>query len=142
VVGYIKRLRKAIGMNINYAYFGNTYASYVGARLCMRKDLGLNGNLYGGNLLSWIDEIAAIFARKETKEKYVVTYKFGEITFKHPIKEGDLVDFYCHTIERRTSSLKFNIYASIGNETVFTTEAIFVVVDENGNKKSVNWENK
>jgi len=112
---------------------------FVGSRICMRKDIGLNGNLFGGNLLSWIDEFAAIFARKETSEPYVVTYKFGEIIFTKPIKEGDLIDFYCQTIERRVSSINFCIYALIGQELVFSTTAIFVAVDKEGNKVSVNW---
>ena len=112
---------------------------FVGSRICMRKDVGLNGNLFGGNLLSWIDEFAAIFARKETSEQCVVTYKFGEIVFKKPVKEGDLIDFYCQVIERRTSSINFVIYAVIGQEYVFSTTAIFVAVDKEGNKVQVNW---
>lgn len=120
-------------------YDNDPNAVFVGSRICMRKDVGLNGNLFGGNLLSWMDEIAAIFARKETSEPYVVTYKFGEIIFKKPVKEGDLIDFYCHTIEKRISSIHFVIYAVIGQEPVFSTTAIFVAVDKEGNKVSVNW---
>jgi len=120
-------------------YDNDPNAVFVGSRICMRKDVGLNGNLFGGNLLSWMDEVAAIFARKETSEPYVVTYKFGEIIFTKPIKEGDLIDFYCQTIERRISSISFGIYALIGQELVFSTNAIFVAVDKEGNKVSVNW---
>ena len=82
------------------------------------------------------------FIEKGTSEPFVVTYKFGEIIFKKPVKEGDLVDFYCHSIEKRTSSIRFNIYAVIGQEEVFRTEAIFVAVDKDGNKVVVNWNKK
>ena len=125
-----------------YRYENDPNATFVGSRICFMKDLGLNGNLFGGNMLSWMDEFAAIFTRKETSEPFVVTYKFGEIIFKKPVKEGDLVDFYCHSIEKRTSSIRFNIYAVIGQEEVFRTEAIFVAVDKDGNKVVVNWDKK
>ena len=120
-------------------YNNDPYAVFVGSRICMRKDVGLNVNLFGGHMLSFMDEFAAIFARKETGEKYVVTYKFGEIVFKKPVKEGDLIDFYCHAIEKRNSSIHFRIHAVIGQEPVFSTTAIFVAVDKDGNKVEVNW---
>lgn len=118
----------------------STYATFVGSRICMQKDLGLNGNLFGGNMLAWADEMAAIFARKATGERYLVTFKFGEILFRYPVREGDLVDFYCHTRESRHSSISFDISAEIGDKMVFSTNCIFVAVDKDGNKKNIDWD--
>ena len=103
----------------------------------MLKDLGMNENLFGGNMLAWVDEISAIYAHKTTKEKKMVTLKFDELIFKKPVKLGDIVEFYCgnHTIGN--SSIKFDIEAKIEEEIVFRTSAVFVAVDENGNKKEI-----
>lgn len=110
----------------------------VSSKLCMLKDVGLNNNLFGGNLMSWIDETAAIFALKTTGEKRLVTLRFGEIFFKKPVKIGDIVDFYCFDVLIKNTSITFKIKANIDNELVFLTDCTFVAVDENGNKKTIN----
>jgi len=110
----------------------------IGSRICMQKDLGINGNLFGGNMLSWMDEFAAIFAREMTCEKFVVTLRFGEIIFKKPVKAGDLVKFYCKITKCGYTSITFDIKALV-DDIVFLTDATFVALDENGNTKIINW---
>jgi acyl-CoA hydrolase len=112
---------------------------HAGSRICMQKDLGINGNLFGGNFLSWMDEFAAIYARQQTNEKFVVTFKFGEIIFKHPVREGDLVDFFCRTTKIGHSSIAFDICAKVQDKTVFSTDCVFVAVDKDGQKVLVKW---
>ena len=112
---------------------------HAGSRLCMKKDLGLNGNLFGGNLLSWADEFAAIYAREVTGEKYIVTYRFGEILFKHPVREGDLVRFFCQIYRKGETSVSFNIRATVNDNIVFETECTFVACDNTGRKICINW---
>jgi acyl-CoA hydrolase len=36
----------------------------VTSKLCMAKDLGVNGNLFGGNMMCWIDIIREIQKRE------------------------------------------------------------------------------
>ena len=116
---------------------------YAGSRICMRKDIGLNGNLFGGNILSWADEFAAIFARKVTRQHFVVTLRFGEIVFKKPVNEGDLVDFYCRIEKKGHTSVTFSIKAILSEkylkDAIFTTDCTFVAVDENSRPLIIIW---
>jgi acyl-CoA thioesterase YciA len=109
----------------------------VTSKLCMIKDLGCNGNLFGGNMLAWIDEAAAIYDLQKTCENRVVTVKFNEISFTKPVREGDIVDFYCTNAAIKESSITFEIYGVVCGQRVFATTCVFVAVDEHGNKKKI-----
>jgi len=117
----------------------------VTSKLCMTKDLGLNGNLFGGNMMVWIDEAAAIFAKLKTGEEFIVTKRFGEMLFLKPVKANDLVNFYCTLVNVGNTSITFTVEAFIDygdtltkeHYRVFKTDCTFVAVDENGNKKKI-----
>ena len=111
------------------------YMKRITSNVCLRKDVGINGNLYGGTILSWLDTASYLFAKKHTEEPFLVTMKFGEMIFKKPIHEGDIVDFYCDNIKIGNSSVGFDIEARIDEGVVFSTNAVFVAVDVKGNKK-------
>jgi acyl-CoA thioesterase YciA len=105
----------------------------------MTKDIGTNGNLFGGNMMAWMDEASAIFAMKVTGEKDVVSLRFAEIIFKHPVKQDDIVDFYADNVRKGRTSVTFDIIAEVDGKECFRTECTFVAVDANGSKKSINW---
>lgn len=111
----------------------------VASRLCMIKDLGVSGNLFGGNMMAWLDEVAAIFAIQITGEENMVTVHYSDMTFKHPVKERDIVDFYCGKVRRGTTSVTFEIMARCEEKTVFCADAVFVALDRNGIKKKIEW---
>lgn len=109
----------------------------ITSKMCMAKDVGMNGNLFGGNMLAWMDEAAAIFAHQITGEKRMVTKKFGEIVFVKPVKVGDIISFDCSHEQIGTSSIEFMIEADVNGTYVFFTNAVFVAVDENGVRKAI-----
>lgn len=111
----------------------------ITSKLCMAKDVGRYGRLFGGNLMAWLDETAAIYALKCTGEPDVVTYRYSEMTFKRPAIEGDIVDFYCRTLKKGTTSFCFELTAEVGGETILHTECVFVAVDKNSHKKPIAW---
>ena len=111
----------------------------VASRLCMIKDLGVSGNLFGGNMMAWLDEVAAIFAIQVTGEENMVTVHYSDMTFKQPVKERDIVDFYCGKVRRGTTSVTFEIMARCEGKTVFCADAVFVALDRNGMKKKIDW---
>ncbi len=61
------------------------------SKLCKTLDLGVNGTLFGGRLLEWLDEAGAIFAYKQIRG-YIVTIKVSEVLFKVPVRERDIID--------------------------------------------------
>ena len=103
----------------------------VSAFICMTKDIGTGGNLFGGVMLAWMDEAAAIYASSTTGMR-MVTLKYSEIVFRRPVRVGDLVEFYAGNPRVGRTSFTFDLEGRVRNEVVFHTSAIFVAIDEDG----------
>lgn len=103
----------------------------------MTKDVGCGGNLFGGNMLAWIDEAAAIYAMEYTGEPRMVTRKFCDMFFDCPVKVGEVIRFIAEPVKEGITSFSFRIKANVNNNNVFSVECVFVCVDENGNKKII-----
>lgn len=102
------------------------------------SDANSNQVLFGGRMMAWLDEAASIFAREYTKEPRMVTLLFEKLEFHKPVKIGEIVDFYATGWTQGTTSLAFTVIAKLSNEEhVVTTRCVFVCVDENLNKKSI-----
>lgn len=106
--------------------------------IVMTKDIGIHGNLFGGILMSWIDEAAGSFAAEFCRTPQMVTLKVGELLFKKPLRAGNHVKIYGEVERLGTSSLTLNIVAKrlnlySGEETIVcTTTVTFVRIDEEG----------
>lgn len=109
--------------------------SLVSQKICMTKDIGVNGNLFGGNMMAWMDEAAAVFATHYTGERRLVTLKYSEILFRRPVHVGDLVDFRAHNPALGRTSITFDIEGAVKGEVVFRTTCTFVGLDEHGKPK-------
>ena len=104
----------------------------------MVQNLGLNRMLFGGNMMAWLDEAAGIFAHEYTGEKYMVTLRFGGFEFHHPVREGDIVHFYCMNPKIGRTSISFDVEAVRTDGTVVVqTSAVFVALDEHGKPKAI-----
>lgn len=107
-------------------------------KIAMTRDLGVHGNLFGGNMLSWIDEAAGLMATKICRTTNMVTVKMEEVNFKRPVKMGFSISIYGKVVGMGTSSItlsmearKHNVYTGI--ETLVTsTKIVFVRIDEVG----------
>jgi acyl-CoA thioesterase YciA len=109
----------------------------VTSKMCLVQNLGTQGNLFGGNMLAWMDEAAAIYAMQVTGEHRIVSVKFAEIIFKKPVKENDIIDYYCENPKLGNTSITFKISAEVRGKEIFSTECVFVVVDENDRPKAI-----
>jgi len=104
----------------------------------MEKDLGIHGNLFGGILLSWLDEAAATLAYEICHSPNMVTLKIEEVLFKRPVKIGFHLKIYGEVLRVGQTSItlhvearKHNVYT--GEETVVcSTNFTFVRIDEQG----------
>ena len=107
-------------------------------RIVMARDIGIHGNLFGGVLLSWIDEAAAAYATEYCYTPNMVTVHVGELIFKKPLKAGQHVRIYGEVYKLGETSItlkieakKYNVYSS--EETIVCTTTItFVRIDDDG----------
>jgi acyl-CoA thioesterase YciA len=107
----------------------------ITSKVCMTKDLGLHGNLFGGNMMAWVDEAAAIYAREKCKYDLMVTRKIGEINFTKAVKAGTILKFYGFDPIFGTTSISFHVTVKDSQENVyFTTSFVFVAIDSEGKK--------
>ena len=99
------------------------------------EDLNAYNTLFGGKILSWIDEEAAIYAKCQLKSKNVVTKYISEIVFINSSKHGDVVEIGLETIDFGTTSITMSCMMrnKFTKEEIVTIEKIvFVLLDEDG----------
>src|SRR5436190_15151388 len=80
-------------------------------KICMGKDIGIHGNLFGGILMAWIDEAAAAFATEYCYTPNMVTVRVGELLFKKPLKAGHHLRIYGEVTELGNTSITLSLEA-------------------------------
>ena len=98
-------------------------------------DLNPNGSLFGGSLLKWIDEEAAIYAIIQTGYSYVVTKFISEIDFVSSAKKGDIVELGMTAIHfgRTSLTLQCEVRNKLTRQRIlFIDKMVFVTMDEQG----------
>ncbi len=102
------------------SYTSNSY-EIVTRRLVLPRDLNGHGNLYGGSMLSWIDESSYLYAIEKTGYTNMVTVSLENVRFRSPAKMGDSVIILCriHQIKRTSITIqtKAIVHDSIHNKT-------------------------
>ena len=100
------------------------------------EDLNPNGTLFGGRLLSWIDEEAALFAFTQLENKHIVTKFISEINFMSSAKQGDIIELGMEVVKYGTTSLTLKCKArnKMTRETILTVDSIVVVNLDDENK--------
>ncbi len=102
------------------------------------QDLNANKTLFGGTLLAWIDEEAALYSIIQLESPHVVTKYISEINFMSSAKEGDIVEIGIDVVKFGTTSivLKCKVRNKMTREIIITVDNITMVnLDENGKPK-------
>ena len=104
----------------------------------MPKDTNAMGTIFGGIILSYIDQAGAVDAHRYAEGR-LVTVAMREVEFHEPVRVGDLVSFYADTtrIGRTSITVKVEVEAERrtgSRRTVKVTEAevVYVQVDDRG----------
>ncbi len=100
------------------------------------EDLNPNGSLFGGSLLKWIDEEAAIYAIIQLETQRCVTKFISEINFVSSARQGDIIEMGMEAIHFGNSSMtiKCEVRNKLTHKTILVIDKIvFVSLDENGN---------
>ena len=109
----------------------------IATKWVLPNDTNTLGNLFGGKLLAWMDEISSISAHRHCK-RVVVTASVNNVSFDNPIKHGDLVTLESKVSRSFSSSMEAYVDVYVedqikGNRTK-CNEAIytFVAIDQLG----------
>jgi acyl-CoA thioesterase YciA len=109
----------------------------------MPRDTNADGTIFGGVLLSLIDQAAYVEAIRQAHHRYV-TICFKEVEFHEPVFVGDVVSIYAETVKVGRTSLTIDVHVSAHRrlnpeKVVKVTEAevVFVAVDEAGKPKPI-----
>ena len=99
------------------------------------EDLNANGSLFGGSLLRWIDEEAAIYAIIQLGNPRVVTKLISEIEFEASAREGDLIEMglVATRFGRTSLTMRARVRNMITRKSILSIDQlVFVGVDETG----------
>ena len=107
-------------------------------RLVRPKDLNQYGHLFGGRLLSWVDEASWIAASLEFPEARFVTMAMDEVVFRNSVKGGSIltINSQLEKLGQTSATYKVNVMderAKYENP-IFTTRVTFVNVNDSGQK--------
>ena len=121
-------------------------------RIVMYEDLNAAGSIFGGKLVSWIDEGTAIYASCQMNARRVVTKKISELLFNQPARLGDMLEIWCKIAHAGNTSLTIDVVVSRrtfaddparspddkSSGEICRCELVFVAVDEKGRPRPWN----
>ena len=109
--------------------------SYRTRKWVKPEDLNANGTLFGGSLLRWIDEEAAIYAIIQLGNRRSVTKLISEINFLSSAEQGDMIEMGLRAVSfgRTSLTMRAKVRNMITGEVILTIDKIvFVSLDEEG----------
>ena len=107
--------------------------------LMMPRDTNGHGTIFGGVILSYIDQAGAIEARRQGLH-FMVTVSMDKVVFHEPVFVGDLVSFWTETLRIGTTSITTKVVveairAGDPSQRVKVTEAQVVYVNLGEDRK-------
>ena len=114
--------------------------------LMMPRDTNAHGTIFGGVILSYIDQAGAIEARRQGL-KLMVTVSMDKVVFHEPVFVGDLVSFWTETTRVGNSSITTKVIVEAirsedPSKKVTVTEAQVVYVNLGPDRKPAPIERK
>ncbi len=109
----------------------------IQTQIVLPNDTNTLGNLFGGQLLQWMDMVSSIAAHRHCK-RVVVTASVNNVSFNNPIKHASLVTLEAKVSRAFNTSMEVFIDVwvedPVTGDKVKCNEAIytFVAVDQNG----------
>lgn len=106
-------------------------------QLVLPNDTNQLGNLLGGQLMHWIDLVAAIAAARHSKH-VCVTASVDELNFIHPIKTGEVVTLFASVNRVFRTSMEIGVRVLSENmltgviQHANTAYLTFVALDNDG----------
>lgn len=105
--------------------------------MMMPRDTNAHGTIFGGVILSYLDQAGAIEARKNGCDR-VVTVAFDSVKFLEPVFVGDVLSFHTSTLRIGRTSVTIRVCVEAQRfrqpqalVSVTTAEIVYVAIDEN-----------
>jgi acyl-CoA hydrolase len=112
----------------------------VTTKVVLPHETNTLGKLFGGALLAWMDEIAAVSAHRHCKE-VAVTASVNNVSFNVPIELGDIVTLEAKVSRAFRTSMEVIIDVSIEDRTTgirrMSNQAIYTFVAINKEGKTL-----
>jgi acyl-CoA thioesterase YciA len=107
--------------------------------LMMPRDTNAHGTIFGGVILSYIDQAGAIEARRQGCQ-LLVSVSMDKVVFHEPVFVGDLVSFWTETLKIGRTSITTKVVveairATDATQRVTVTEATVVYVNLGEDRK-------
>jgi acyl-CoA thioesterase YciA len=102
----------------------------------MPRDTNVHGTIFGGIILSYIDQAGAVHARR-LGLRNLVTIALDRVVFHDPVYVGDLVTFKTETVKIGNTSARIKViveaerYEDAARVTVTEAEVVYVNLDDN-----------
>ena len=116
----------------------------ISTHVCKTQNVGFHGNLFGGVMLSWLDEAGAAFAAEMCGTPRMVTVKISEVIFRKPVRPGQIIKIYGEVARFGNSSVTIKLEArrhspyNASQKIVCTTDMTFVRIDGDGEPVPIN----
>jgi len=104
----------------------------------MPRDTNPHGTIFGGVILSYLDQAGAIGARREViraggSPPFLLTVAMNRVEFHRPVLVGDVVRFLTRAVRIGRTSVTMQVYVEVerGQEVLQVTEAeiVYVAID-------------
>lgn len=110
--------------------------SIVTRHIIMARHLNAHGNLFGGIILAWLDEAAALYMMEHTGYSNFVTVALDGVSFKAPAHQGDAIVIYCRVVHMGRSSITIQTQAwvhvpdSLEKREIIACKVTFVCLED------------
>lgn len=110
--------------------------------IAMPKETNINGDIFGGWLMSQMDLAGGIFAGKVVGGR-LATVAVSSMVFINPVPVGAMLSCYASLVKIGTTSITMRIAAwstAVGERTpckVTEGEFVFVAIDDDGKKRRI-----
>lgn len=119
----------------NIEIYKTNYMNFHTRKWIKPQDLNPNETLFGGRLLEWIDEEAALYSIIQLENPRTVTKFISEINFRSSAKKGDIIEIGLDVLEFGATSVSLccEVRNKMTREVIISIEKIIMVgLDENG----------
>ena len=107
--------------------------------MMMPKDTNAVGSIFGGVIMSLIDQAAFVEASRQAPRKFV-TIAMDKVEFRKSVRQGTILRFLVEQSKRGRTSLQYSVYVYLGDineydKLIFSTTVTLVHVDKEGRKE-------